>query len=214
MSGTFSDKIHNWVENVAILCYLSGMRLTIENPYQSEEVESDVKETATLMTTMLRLQHYSPEKALRVLMVAAKQIVAKQEDIETLKLKATLRGINLKREFLAAEGGQLSAEQFGKKLDVSRETVNQWRKNGMVLAWKRGVRNYYYPAWQIYKGTLLPGLTGVREALGLKSTEVLEMMDYLLSRSEELGGYPLDFLRRGEIEPVIEHAGRYGRIGT
>jgi hypothetical protein len=97
---------------------------------------------------------------------------------------------------------------------MSRETVNQWRQNGQIVGWKRGARNYSYPAWQIHKGALLPGLEAVREALGLKPTEALEITDYLLSESEELGERPLDVLRRGEIAAVIEHAGRYGGIGA
>ena len=103
---------------------------------------------------------------------------------------------------------------MGARVNVSRETVNQWRQHDRILGWKRGVRNYSYPAWQVHRGGLLPGLESVLRALGPKKLGPLEIADYLLSESDELGGRPLDLLRKADVEPVVEHAKRYGGIGA
>src|SRR5258707_6441861 len=105
-------------------CYLSEMGLLALFPPKSKHVEPEVTATAEVVTNLLKLQHYPPEKALRALAVAADQIDAGRESIEALKMKAAFRGANAGRELTEAEGGQLSAEEFGETLGVSRETVN------------------------------------------------------------------------------------------
>jgi hypothetical protein len=196
------------------VCYLSGMSRSTLFPTMVKHVDQEVYATAEVVTNLLKLQNYPPEKALLALTVAADKIKTGAENIKALRMKAALRGMNAAREITAAEGGQLSAEQFGDALGVSRETVNQWRQSGRILAWKRGARNYAYPAWQIRKGALLPGLDAVLRALKAKTKDPLEIADYFLSESDELGGRPLDLLRNSDVEPVLEHANRYGDVGA
>ncbi|MGH7945821.1 MAG: hypothetical protein ACREH8_22370 [Opitutaceae bacterium] len=190
------------------------MALSMLFPPKTKDVDEEVNATAEVVTNLLKLQHYPPEKALLALAVAADKIETGRDNIKALRMRAALRGANAVRELADAEGGQLSAEQFGESIGVSRETVNQWRQSGRILGWKRGPRNYSYPAWQIRKGALLPGLESVLHALRAKTRDAFEIADYFLSESDELGGRPLDLLRNADVEPVVEHANRYGDIGA
>lgn len=183
-------------------------------PRQTRQIEPEVEKTASMMSSLLELQHYPPEKALLALTLAADKISGGRENIDVLKMKAALRGVTAANGLLEAEGGQLSAEELSRRVKVSRETVNQWRQQGRILGWIRGVRNYSYPAWQVHQGGLLPGLESVLHTLRPKKLGMFEIADYLLSASDELGGRPLDLLRKADVEPVIEHAQRYGGIGA
>ncbi len=61
----------------------------------------------------------------------------------------------------------LNAREFGKLVGPSHETVNKWRKAGLVLALEGQTRGYRYPRWQITDdGRLLPGLKTIAEELG------------------------------------------------
>ena len=166
------------------------------------------------MANMLKLQHYPAEKALQALVLAARRIEGGSDSIEAFRTKAELRGVGVARGLIGAEGGQLSGEEVAEQIAMTRETVNQWRRQGWILGWRRGVRNYSYPAWQFFRGALLPGLAEVLEALEPKRLAALEITDFILSESGELGGRPLDLLRRGAVEAVVEHAKRYGDIGA
>jgi len=199
---------------MSVLSYWSGMGLLALFPPKSRHVDQEVSATAEVVSNLLKLQHYSPEKALLALTVAADNIEPDRDNIQVLRLKAALRGANAVRELTDAEGGQCSAEAFGEALGVSRETVNQWRQSGRILGWRRGLRNYSYPAWQIHRGALLAGLEAVLPSLAAKTKDALEIADYFLSESEELGGRPLDLLRNADVEPVVEHANRYGDLGA
>ena len=212
--STDSDKSNKCSCFMAVYSYLSGMGVLALFPRQARHVEPGVEKTATVVSSLLELQHYPPEKALLALTLAADKIEAGRDNIEALKMRAALRGAGAVNELIEAEGGQISAEEFAHRVNVSRETVNQWRQQDRVLGWKRGARNYSYPAWQIHQGGLLPGLESVLSALRPKKLGVLEIADYLLSVSDELGGRPLDLLRKADVEPVIEHAKRYGCIGA
>lgn len=183
-------------------------------PETSACPDPEVAETAAVMADMLKLHHYPAEKALQALVLAARRIESASDSIEALRTKAELRGVGVARGLIEAEGGQLSGEEVGERTAMTRETVNQWRRQGRILGWRRGVRNYSYPAWQIYRGALLPGLAAVLNALAPRRLTALETTDFILSESGELGGRPLDLLRKGAVETVVEHAKRYGDIGA
>ena len=194
--------------------HLSGMSLLTRFPHPARKSEPEVEKTASVVTSLLELQHFPPDKALRALTLAADKIDGDRENINALKMKAALRGASAANELLDAEGGQISAEEFGGRVNVSRETVNHWRQQGRILGWQRGARSYSYPAWQVHQGGLLPGLESLLLALRPKKLGPLEIADYILSESDELGGRPLGLLRKADVEPVIEHAHRYAGIGA
>src|SRR5258708_7973054 len=75
--------------------------------------------------------------------------------------KARLRGIERRDQLLAQEGGTLSSEQVSRRLRITRQAVDQRRKNGGLLAIDVGRRGYLYPAWQFDEGGVISGLPRV-----------------------------------------------------
>ena len=95
----------------------------------------------------------------------------------------------------------LNAREFGKLVGASHETVNKWRKAGLVLALEGQTRGYRYPRWQITDdGRLLPGLKTIAEELG--SSWIVHR--FLLQNHPELKGKTaLECLKGGQEEAVI-----------
>lgn len=95
----------------------------------------------------------------------------------------------------------LNARDFGKLVGASHETVNNWRKAGLVLALEGQTRGYRYPRWQVTDdGRLLPGLKTIAEELG--DSWILHR--FLLQNHPELKGKTaLECLKGGQEEDVI-----------
>lgn len=102
----------------------------------------------------------------------------------------------------------LSAEEFGKRCGVSRQTVNSWRTERRVLALSGPRRRFLrYPAWQITdRGELIAGLDQVLETL----TGAWEAYDFLTGRWSALDDQPAwAALAAGRIEDVMKALGSY-----
>lgn len=97
----------------------------------------------------------------------------------------------------------LSAEEFGKRCGVSRQTVNTWRTERRILALSGPKRRFLrYPAWQITdRGDLLPGLERVLAVL----TGAWEAYDFLTGRWVSLDNQAAwAVLAAGRIEEVVK----------
>jgi len=116
--------------------------------------------------------------------------------------KVRLRSVGIEDEILAEEGGALSVEQFTKAL--GGVSILDYRRDQRVFGVPRGDKRVY-PAWQIYKKKLVPGLSGVLKVLG--DTDPLGIATYFLTPAEALDDKrPLDLLRAGKIDKVVAHA--------
>lgn len=112
---------------------------------------------------------------------------------------AQLRGIEAKLDLLAAEGGAVSAEEFGEMIGISRQSVSNRRAAGRLLAVEAGRRGYRYPVWQTRDGQTLPGLERVIEPLHNRDPWL--RLAFMLGPNPGLGDRtPLDLLRAGDIE--------------
>jgi hypothetical protein len=122
---------------------------------------------------------------------------------------ARLRGLAVRERLLAAEGGTLTAEEAAGTLGVSRQAIDNRRKRGGLLAVQLGRRGFRYPAWQFTADGVLPGLKETLAALGDLGPWV--QLAFLLNDNAWLDGRrPLDALRAGEIEAVVDAARHYG----
>jgi hypothetical protein len=130
--------------------------------------------------------------------------------------RVRLRSIGVEDEILAEEGGSLSDAEFAKRLNVrSRQTVHNYREAGKIFAVASGTRNFVYPALQIHKGALLPGLTEILRILHASQTSPMGILIFFLTPAEALEDErPVDLLRRGEIDEALRHAKRYDVIGS
>lgn len=127
-------------------------------------------------------------------------------------LPALLRGAQVRRRLLEAEGGTLSATEVSRLLGCSRQAVDKQRRTGRLLGLRVGA-TWRYPAWQFADGQPLAGLREVLAAL--RSPSPWTVAAFLLSRHARLGDRrPLDLLRRGEQDAVLAAARAYGEHGA
>jgi hypothetical protein len=130
-------------------------------------------------------------------------------------LKARLRGVQVRRELLGAEGGTLSSGQAAELLGITPQAVDKRRRSGKLLALPVG-RAYLYPAWQFdesSRGGVLPGLEEVLGSFGVEDAWM--RASFFLRQNGRLGDKrPLDALREGEIEAVECAVRAYGEHGA
>jgi len=139
---------------------------------------------------------------------------ARAEISRGFRRKALLRGVPETQALLDAEGGHLSTQEVAKKLCVAVPTVHRWRRARKLFAWKNEAGAFRFPAWQIYRHAILPGLSDVLTELSRTQMTPIAILDYFLSESGELTSRPLDALRNGASARVVAHAKRYGSLGT
>ena len=119
-------------------------------------------------------------------------------------LDALARGALARRKLAVAEGGSLSTAQAARLLGVTKGTLlRQWRQHH-VIGWKDGNMAGFL-RWQFLRHKMLPG---TRELLnGFRSHDHWRVMLYFLSRRHSLRGQrPLDLLRNGEVDRLLQRA--------
>jgi hypothetical protein len=125
---------------------------------------------------------------------------------------ALLRGSEMKRDMLKAEGGALSGPQLAAHLGVTPQGLGRKRERNQVF-WLEVGDGFVFPAFQIGETGLLPG---VREVLAAFQIDDPWMrVHFMLSGERRLGGRrPIEVLREGQIEPVVQAASAYGEHGA
>lgn len=118
---------------------------------------------------------------------------------------ARLRGLRLKQQILAAEGGAASAQALGQALGISRQAIDKRRKRGTLIGLSLGKRGFAYPVWQI-------GLDGLEQTLAeLPGLDPWTQAAFMLTPNQWLDGeMPLEVLRRGHRAAVLQAARWYG----
>lgn len=108
-----------------------------------------------------------------------------------------------RREALVAEaGGALAPQAVVERTGMSRQTVNNWRRNGQLIALPRGRRDFVFPACQFLKDRPLAGLDRVLAASAVRHP--LGQLEMLLAPSSRMGGQsPLALLRERRVDEAI-----------
>lgn len=137
------------------------------------------------------------------------EIVADKPDPLT---DALLRGAEMKRDMLKAEGGTLSAQQLATHLGITPQGLGKKRERDQVF-WLDVGDGYVYPAFQIGKSGLLPGVREVLDAFTVDDPWM--RVNFMLSGDARLNGQrPIDLLRAGLIDEVVRAAAAYGDHGA
>jgi hypothetical protein len=127
--------------------------------------------------------------------------------------RRNMRGLLAKQKILEKAGGLLSAEMAAKMIGISRQSINDKRNSGKIIGITFSGGKYKYPAFQFYKGRVLPGLDNVLKALDTDDpwmkTIFMVTKNYLLD-----GKSPFDMLREGKIDAVVKAAGTFGEQGA
>lgn len=127
-------------------------------------------------------------------------------------IEALLRGAEMKRDMLKAEGGALSAQQLAEHLGITPQGLGRKRERNHVF-WLDVGDGYVYPAFQIGKNGLLDGVREVLDAFEVDDPWM--RVNFMLTGDARLGGgRPIDLLREGKIEQVVVAAAAYGEHGA
>jgi hypothetical protein len=126
---------------------------------------------------------------------------------------AFIRGIEGQRKLLEEHGGTLSAGQIGQMLGITRQAVDKRRRSRTLLALNMGRHGYRYPVWQLTRSGPLPGLEDVLQAL--EPHDGWMQIAFFVSKNPRLGDEtPVDMLRAGKVERVVNAARAYGEHGA
>jgi hypothetical protein len=126
---------------------------------------------------------------------------------------ARLRGIHARRQLLQAEGGAIPASEVAEILGISRQAVDKRRQSGTLLAIGVGGHGYHYPAWQFDHYGVIGGLEPVLKALA-RHDEWMKLAFFVNANVRLDGESPLQRLRRGDVESVLDAAQAYGEHGA
>jgi hypothetical protein len=125
---------------------------------------------------------------------------------------ALARGIPARRKLADDEGGSLSAEDAARELAISKQAILKRYQKGQLIAWREERQNAVrFPVWQFHDHKVLEGLEETLKILNTRSRlDDFGKMLFFLSSQGLLGGKrPLDCLRKGQIEKVLQAAQGY-----
>jgi nucleoid DNA-binding protein len=181
-----------------------------------QELTSNEKHLAEALSAVINATGVGGKEALRVMRTIGETMAIRPDAEDDAFERVQLRSLGADVELREAEGGGLSDSDFAARMGLnSRETIRQYREKGRLFAWPKDMRSFRYPAWQIHRGQLLPGLAEVLAVLKEKRLEPLSIIGYFLTPSDDLeDSRPLDLLRKGNVAEVVADAERYGDIGS
>ena len=97
----------------------------------------------------------------------------------------------------------LGAVETATALGIARSTLDNWRKEGRVLAFSKGVRNFVFPTEQ-FEGA--KPISGIREVRAQFSTDE-SAWEWLVTANRVTGDAPpIEWLRAGHAEEVAHAA--------
>ena len=126
---------------------------------------------------------------------------------------ARLRGVERQQSLVEKSGGMLKSEKAAKVLGISRQAVDKRRRQNRLIGLTQGRRGYAYPIWQFEDGKTLANLEAVLDRL--RNHDPWMQLTFFLNANDRLeGSSPLEMLRSGKVEPVLEAAAGYGEQGA
>ncbi len=146
---------------------------------------------------------------------AASIAVSREAFEPDARARALLRGLEYARADLRDAGGAYDIDQVRALLhDVSRQAVDKRVKEGSLLAVPGPSNRRRFPTVQFRDdGAVIDGLKEVQEALGYSSP--WSVLNFLVNPDDNLNDErPIDVLRRGELNRVLDSARRIGVQGA
>lgn len=131
------------------------------------------------------------------------------------RAQALLEGVRIAQEDLRKAGGAYDLEQVRTLMQgVSRQAVDKRVQEGSLLAVPGPSNRRSYPTLQFKPdGTIVEGLKAVCAALPTDNPWTI--LNFLAHPDDRLQGRkPIDVLKAGNVELVVEAARRWGRQGA
>lgn len=129
--------------------------------------------------------------------------------------RAMLEGVRIAQEDLRDAGGAYDLDQVRTLMrGVSRQAVDKRVQEGSILAVPGPSNRRSYPTIQFNQdGTVVAGLKDVRDALQTRNPWTV--LNFLSRPDDRLGNRrPVDLLRSGKLDMVLEAARRHGEQGA
>ena len=131
------------------------------------------------------------------------------------RARALLRGMDIAARDLAESGGSYTLEEVRKLLNsVSRQSIEKRVREGSLLAVVGPDNTRFYPAAQFRgDGSVVEGLRAVQDAMSTRNGHTV--LNFLVNPDPRLDNRrPIDLLKQGEVERVVEAAARVGEQGA
>jgi hypothetical protein len=202
----------------------------LSSPEWLEQVRLTVEKEAPLMQTLmrraigavLRFAELSEDSVVNATAAPTDLVVLLRalssgellDDLRSVEplAPAFIRGIEAQRRLLEEHGGTLSAAQAAQMLGITSQAVDKRRHSHTLMALSMGRHGYRYPVWQFTKSGALAGLKDVLQAL--EPHDEWMQVAFFLSRNPRLGDEtPIDKLKAGDLEQVVNAARAYGEHG-
>lgn len=129
--------------------------------------------------------------------------------------RAMLEGVRIAQEDLRDAGGAYDLEQVRTLMrGVSRQAVDKRVQEGSLLVVPGPSNRRSYPTLQFnHDGSVVPGLKDVRDAL--KTSNPWTILNFLSHQDARLDGRkPIELLKAGQVDLVLEAARRHGEQGA
>jgi hypothetical protein len=129
--------------------------------------------------------------------------------------QALLEGVRIAQEDLREAGGAYDLKQVRLLMQgVSRQAIDKRIQEGSLLSVPGPSNRRSYPTLQFNRdGTIVAGLKAVRKALPSSNPWII--LNFLARPDDRLDGRkPIDVLKAGDVELVVEAARRLGNQGA
>lgn len=126
---------------------------------------------------------------------------------------ARLRGVERQQSLFEKSGGVVTGQKAAEFLGISRQAVDKRRRQGRLIGLTQGRRGYAYPVWQFESRKTLTNLEKVLDRL--RDHDPWMQLTFFLNANDRLRGKsPLEILKSGNLEQVLQAAESYGEQGA
>jgi hypothetical protein len=142
-------------------------------------------------------------------------VVKKEAFAPDARALAVLEGVRIAQEGLRRSGGAYDLDQVRTLLrGISRQAIDKRVQEGSLLAVPGPSNHRSFPTLQFNAdGTIIEGLKSIREAL--PTDNPWTVLNFLAEPDDRLNGCkPIDLLKEGKIELVVEAARRMAQQGA
>ncbi|MCC8957616.1 hypothetical protein H8B02_30550 [Bradyrhizobium sp. Pear77] len=176
-----------------------------------------VSKSATALQKVRERNKQLAGQAFRFFTGAAKKtvVVNKEAFAPDARALAVLEGVRIVQEDLRRAGGAYDLDQVRTLLrGISRQAVDKRVQEGSLLAVPGPSNHRSFPTLQFNAdGTIVEGLKSVREVLPTNNPWTI--LNFLAQPDDRLGGRkPIDLLKEGKVELVVEAAQRMAQQGA
>jgi hypothetical protein len=209
-SAESPDEIPEWLERVktAVESEPPVMRILMMRAIHAVLKFSTLSEASALNATTA-----PTDLAVLIRALSSGELIDDLKKVEPLA-PAFIRGIEAKRHLIEDYGGAFTAEQVAMNLGISRQGVEKRRRAGKLIAVTTGRHGYRYPVWQFSDSGTLPGLDEVLSILRPRHDEWMQVAFFLGADHLLDGDSPLDSLKAGKLEQVLNAAQLFGEHGA